>query len=510
MNKKKTNLQDLLLYFPLRWLLVAPLLVLFIISSITVFTLFSGATNDSTEETVSLLLNRVEFELKGELDNYLDEALHINNINRRFLEQNIVDLYAPEDREPFFSSILDLWDTPVMSFLGDPNGEFYGARRNTEGLIEVVENNENTNGASRYYSINNRGRAEEFSVEYSSFDCRTRPWYKAAIDSNKAVFSPIYKHFVFNDLAITASLPMYRQNGEFLGVLGVDFLLDSINTFLMETQIIDRMVIFIVENETDYLIANSEGVSNFILDDQKKLKRLRPDESENIQLTQTYLSSVSTGNDETVQKNKHLIKHSLYEKENLKWNIYLSIPEESFLSVFKRISIISISVVSFFILLTIFLALYLSKTVTNPIRKLSYTAEDFSRNQWSIRAPIKGKNEITRLAVSFNTMAEELQGHFENLENKVAERTADLTEKVLIIEEKNRDLNSALEQINTLEGIIPICSYCKNIRNDQGYWKKVEEYISEATEAKFSHSLCPDCVKKYYSDLDNNILKKEE
>ena len=55
-----------------------------------------------------------------------------------------------------------------------------------------------------------------------------------------------------------------------------------------------------------------------------------------------------------------------------------------------------------------------------------------------------------------------------------------------------------LSEIKTLQGIIPICANCKKIRNDTGYWDQVENYISEHSEAEFSHSICPDCAKKLY------------
>jgi len=65
----------------------------------------------------------------------------------------------------------------------------------------------------------------------------------------------------------------------------------------------------------------------------------------------------------------------------------------------------------------------------------------------------------------------------------------------LIMEERDR-LAKALEQIKRLEGIIPICSYCKKIRDDHESWNQLEKYISEHSEAKFSHSICPDCFEE--------------
>ncbi|MDA3798752.1 MAG: cache domain-containing protein [Kiritimatiellae bacterium] len=70
-----------------------------------------------------------------------------------------------------------------------------------------------------------------------------------------------------------------------------------------------------------------------------------------------------------------------------------------------------------------------------------------------------------------------------------------------------RALISYKERIETLRGIVPICSFCKQIRDDKGYWNRVEEYISEHTEAEFSHSICPDCMKEHYP---NENFDKEE
>ncbi len=70
------------------------------------------------------------------------------------------------------------------------------------------------------------------------------------------------------------------------------------------------------------------------------------------------------------------------------------------------------------------------------------------------------------------------------------------------IEDKNAQLQKALEEVKILSGFLPICSSCKNIRDDKGYWNQIENYISKHSEAEFSHSICPECAKKIYPDLD--------
>lgn len=70
------------------------------------------------------------------------------------------------------------------------------------------------------------------------------------------------------------------------------------------------------------------------------------------------------------------------------------------------------------------------------------------------------------------------------------------------VKERTLELEKALAEIKTLRGILPICSKCKNIRDENGFWKQVDEYISNYTEAELSHSICPECAKKYYPEMN--------
>lgn len=93
-------------------------------------------------------------------------------------------------------------------------------------------------------------------------------------------------------------------------------------------------------------------------------------------------------------------------------------------------------------------------------------------------------------SVPFRQLKEENR----RLEELVALRTEELRRS-------NDELNDALAKVKTLKGILPICSHCKNIRDDEGYWRQIEQFICQYTDAFFSHSICPDCLRKYYSDL---------
>lgn len=88
-----------------------------------------------------------------------------------------------------------------------------------------------------------------------------------------------------------------------------------------------------------------------------------------------------------------------------------------------------------------------------------------------------------------------------------------ITRRRLIQNEREilvRDLKNALTKIKTLKGLIPICSVCKKIRDDQGYWSLIESYIETHSNAAFSHGMCPECSDHLYGEQDWYIDMKKK
>ena len=77
-----------------------------------------------------------------------------------------------------------------------------------------------------------------------------------------------------------------------------------------------------------------------------------------------------------------------------------------------------------------------------------------------------------------------------------------LTRKTDDLEKKNGELEEALRTIKVLQGILPICSGCRKIRDDKGYWQQLEQYIEEHADVMFSHGICEACARKIYGDED--------
>jgi len=89
----------------------------------------------------------------------------------------------------------------------------------------------------------------------------------------------------------------------------------------------------------------------------------------------------------------------------------------------------------------------------------------------------------------------------------------DITEQVRVTQEREElidQLQEALAHVKTLSGLLPICSSCKRVRDDQGYWHQVESYVRDHSNAEFSHSICPDCATRLYPDLYPPEQKSKE
>lgn len=126
------------------------------------------------------------------------------------------------------------------------------------------------------------------------------------------------------------------------------------------------------------------------------------------------------------------------------------------------------------------------KTLQSNLKHLAWQAERVASGDFSQRVDFMG--EFSR---AFNDMVKRLDQTLTELVAKKTELSA-----------ANTELQNALAKIKTLTGLLPICSACKKIRNDQGNWEQIEVYIRDRSEADFSHGICPDCLKKLYPEID--------
>jgi len=160
------------------------------------------------------------------------------------------------------------------------------------------------------------------------------------------------------------------------------------------------------------------------------------------------------------------------------------------------------------LLLSTILAGRISFSLTSHLRSLEAIAQRVAEGgSLDSHADVAGPDDVQTLASSFNAMIDRVRSSKEDLERRVEERTEELSvanEELLRLNREKEQaidgLKEALDKISTLRGLLPICAACKKIRDDKGYWNQIETYISEYTEAEFSHGICPDCAKELYGE----------
>jgi CheY-like chemotaxis protein len=122
-----------------------------------------------------------------------------------------------------------------------------------------------------------------------------------------------------------------------------------------------------------------------------------------------------------------------------------------------------------------------------PAMEETYVLQQYSQ---ALVHKLEEKNtELKNALDKLRRAHEHIEGLNSDLERRVQERTAEL-------EAANQDLSRALSEVKQLNALLPICSYCKKIRDDKDYWQSVEGYISQHTHTQFSHSICPECYEK--------------
>lgn len=112
--------------------------------------------------------------------------------------------------------------------------------------------------------------------------------------------------------------------------------------------------------------------------------------------------------------------------------------------------------------------------------------------------------ELAAEAIALGAQDYLLKGNFDGQLVSRSMRYAVERKKLLL------KLQTALAEIKQLSGLLPICAYCKKIKNDEGYWEQIETYIRDHSEVKFTHGLCPACAKMLYPEYFDQIFNKGE
>jgi two-component system sensor histidine kinase/response regulator len=440
--KKKRNLS-------IRQLIILTFVFAFITASGTVIYLNYSSWKQSVNETIVEIENDMNSGIMDEINNIVQVPLTMNETNHNLLQHGIIDLQNPQEREPFFAGIMKSSSTEIYSVsYGMENGDYYGARRSKKGELELYHSNAETGGHSYYYSVKPDLTENRFLEDYGLFDPRTREWYKVAKESGKAAFSPLYKHFVKDDLVLSAAYPIYR-NGVLQGVLGTHIVLSRLNCYLKDIVRKKKGNAFIIEAEGGELVANSLDKSNFHMASNDTYERIKLESMADAVVQKAYQDYRTRKSDCQVisgQAGKIHVRISEYKKNGLHWLVITALPEQVFFKQMNRQLGASMLILAAAIFCYILIYIKITSYLLKPVDHLVFAADRFSKGNLEERAKIFRNDEIGKIAESYNRMADDLRSYINRLEDKVAERTEELEYAVQKLQANNEELVRAKEE----------------------------------------------------------------
>ena len=418
----------------------------------------------SAKKTTEHIAVDINENIYSQVYSFMQVPYHMNEVNYKIIQNGMLDLSGEKQRDRFFVGVLDAHSNGIYSFsYGTENGEYYGARRNENGVIEIMKNNTATGGNSWYYSVKEDLTAGDLVVRTGRFDPRTRSWYKAAVEAGGPVFSPLYKHFVKDDLTVSAAWPVYNESGDLEGVLGAHMLLSDIGTYLKEAVDEHKGIAFIIEEGTNHLIANSMGAANFTVLQDGTLERYRLEDIGNIDIQNAYeeykqLHQIYRGENDTFFVNTREI-----HMNGIDWVIVSAIPESIFMTdVMNSMGWAAIVAIFSLLLSALIYNLFMDKYL-KPMKSLLQVSDELSSGNLSKRVDIIRNDEIGIISKSFNSVADNMQSLINNLETVVQERTEELQKANLTLEASKDELqlilDSAAEAIYGMD-LDGNCTFC--------------------------------------------------
>ncbi|HEY9824174.1 MAG TPA: histidine kinase dimerization/phosphoacceptor domain -containing protein [Stenomitos sp.] len=429
---------------PLRNLLaLSSLLQVFAAVSIT-----GGLSFHYGQQAVRQLASRLRTEVTqhtiSHLDHYLSTPNQINHINLAASRDGLLNLNDFQRTGRYFWQQMQVFEVGYINY-ANAQGEFIGVERLDNGQLLINETRRPHIKAMDIYQTNHRGdRTRQIGQEVSQNPVQAEGWFADAAKAKKPVWSNIYQ---WEDkptvLSISASHPIYDQQKQLVGVLGVDLILSQIGEFLRATQVSPSGSTFILERN-GFLVANSGSELPF-KQVQGRAHRLKGRESPNplIRSTTQYLEQrfQNLQKLQSVQQlafrngNQKLFVQATpwHDPYGLDWLIVVVVPESDVMGKIDANLNLTIAACGGVLIISTIAALITARKIAAPIMQLQTAAKAIAAGELNQTVTAESIQEFHTLSLAFNQMAKKLEMAFQTLattneilEQRVEARTTEL------------------------------------------------------------------------------------
>ncbi|EMS78440.1 signal transduction family protein [Desulfotignum phosphitoxidans DSM 13687] len=483
----------------------------------------------AAKQLASNVIDSNQLSISRELKNTLAKSHAINRMNAEYINTNLINFRNLTEFKIPFLNIVKSFDMIRAVAFGSEFGDFIGVGKRSQEVFNFTIADKTKDKNYYVYLADKHGTLKSLEQTVENYFPQNRSWYKSAIEAKGPSWSPVYIWASQTNIGISAVLPVYNES-ETKGVLMSALTLDSISDYLRtfkkiyseQIYIIDRSGMLIATSTAEPLIINDKNGKS------TKLERVKAKEVTNILIQQStdYLlrrfsdfKQITINLNETIkiEKENYILNVFPFALEGgIDWLGVIVTPVEKILAPVKASMQTTIWASLFILMCALSIGFFVTRFITRPIINLNKDITAFIPGKWGTIKNDSRFKEVYQLTASYNSMTRLLNEAFDSLEQKVEQRTIELsrTNEDLIVQIKERrqieqekeklisQLQKSLQQVKKLSGLLPICAHCKKIRDDKGYWNQIESYICERSEADFSHGICPECAKKLYPDFD--------
>ena len=449
------------------WVFIITFILLLLITIIGISYMVFSNWEVSGKEFTAGLARKMTLGIEDRVNSFIQSSLNMNDVNSKLFEDGVINFSDDESRDKFLTNSLHSFSDYIYSYgFGTTAGEYFAARRNQSGKMELTKSNHETSNESWVYTVNEDMSAGAFLNSEEARDPRAAEWYQSAVQAKGPAFSAVYRCSFMKDLAISAAQPVYNDNGEVQVVLNARILLSDMNKTL--TNIVDGYggYVVIMENNSRYLIGNSLGADNYEFAADGALERKTADVLGNSAIKQAYKQYLLTGDSNQFVEGESgglFASFCEYKLPGIDWIIVSAIPEETLTTELMQSIRTTALLVCIAGLLSVLVFFMISRKLLKPMFGLLSASEQFAAGDLNKRALIIRNDEIGRISEAFNQVADNMQALINNLEQTVASRTKELKQANDDLGEHRNQLQLILDAMaegifgTDLEGI---CTFC--------------------------------------------------
>jgi len=388
-----------------------------------------AAVNDLARQLRDEVATRIEEHLRQ----FLQTPHVLNEVNANLISRGVLDATDADLLTRHLWAQIRTSPTVSSAYFANTAGGLADAgREGASGSLYVIVTDGFAAGTFRKYAIDEAGNRTDLLQAVPNFDARTRGWYSAAVAEAKPIWSDIYLLFSGQDMAISASRPVYDAGGRLLGVVASDLFLSQVGDFLRQLKVGTNGRCFIMER-SGLLIASSADESPIAFDEEERAPRRKSGQESSSPAIRAAVAAIldqaggvqegRVQSEFDLDGGRNFLEATpIRDEYGIDWLIGVAIPERDFMARVNANTRATFALVVVAGVVALALGLVASQRVTQPLHRLDLSAQALARGERQVVPETSHIAEVANLSRSFNVMTHQLDQTVGDLEKEIGER----------------------------------------------------------------------------------------